>query len=81
MAQITQPPRQSRAGQIVDAAIILILVFLALFIPAELAGAAVDWLPGNFTVEEAADGRRSSPATAAWSSGSVPGNVTFENLT
>ena len=59
MAQMYQPPRQSRAGQLVDAAIILILVFLALFIPLklELAGAAkVDWLPGNFTVEAAPDG-------------------------
>ncbi len=85
MAQVYQPPRQSRAGQIVDAAIILILVFLALFIPLklELAGAAkVDWLPGNFTVEEAADG--STVLTS--DSGLVKrvdaeGNVTFENLT
>jgi hypothetical protein len=85
MAQVYQPPRQSRAGQLVDAAIILILVFLALFIPLklELAGAEkVDWLPGNFAVEEAADGS----AVLTGDNGLIKrvdadGNATFENLT
>ena len=33
MAQVYQPPRQSRFGQLIDAAVILIMVFLALYIP------------------------------------------------
>jgi hypothetical protein len=85
MAQVYQPPRQSRAGQLVDAAIILILVFLALFIPLkmELAGAAkVDWLPGNFTVDAGADGSSVLTSdTGLVKRVDADGNVTFENLT
>lgn len=85
MAQVYQPPRQSRAGQLVDSAVILILVWAALFFPLyfELAGAEKgDWLPGNFTVEETADG--STVLTS--DSGLIKridadGNATFENLT
>lgn len=85
MAQAYQPPRQSRAGQLVDSAVILVLVFLALFIPLELelAGAEkIDWLPGNFTVEAAADGS----VVLTSDNGLIKrvdtdGNATFENLT
>jgi len=85
MAQAYQPPKQSRMGQLIDAAVILIMVFLALFIPLEmeLAGAAKgDWLPGSYTVEEAADGA----VVLKNDSGLVKtvaadGTVTFENLT
>ena len=85
MAQTYQPPKQSRAGQVRDSIIILVFVFLALFIPLELelAGAEKgDWLPGNVTVQQEADG-----ATVLTSdSGLVKrvaadGTVTFENLT
>jgi hypothetical protein len=84
MAQVYQPPRQSRAGQLVDAAIILILVFLALFIPLkmELAGAAkVDWLPGTFTVQEADGSTVLTSDTGLVKRIDADGNVTFENLT
>lgn len=85
MAQAYQPPKQSRMGQLIDAAVILIMVFLALYIPLEmeLAGAAKgDWLPGSYTVEEAADGA----VVLKNDSGLVKtvaadGTVTFENLT
>lgn len=85
MAQVYQPPRQSRAGQLIDSAVILVLVWAALFFPLyfELAGAEKgDWLPGNFTVEEAADG-----STVLTSDNGLikrvdaDGNATFENLT
>jgi len=85
MAQVYQPPRQSRFGQLIDAAVILIMVFLALYIPLEmeLAGAEKgDWLPGTFTVEQGADGAtvlksdRGLVKTVA-----ADGTVTFENLT
>ena len=85
MAQVHQPPRQSRFGQLIDAAVILIMVFLALYIPLEmeLAGAEKgDWLPGTFTVEQGADG-----ATVLKSDNGLvktiaaDGTVTFENLT
>jgi hypothetical protein len=84
MAQAYQPPKQSRLGQLIDAAVILVLVFLALFIPLEmeLAGAEKgDWLPGNYTVEQGADG-----ATVLKNDGGLvktiaaDGTVTFENL-
>jgi hypothetical protein len=85
MAQVYQPPRQSRVGQLIDAAIILILVFGALFIPLkmELAGAAkVDWLPGNFTTEAAADGSVTLTSdTGLVKRVDAEGNVAFENLT
>jgi hypothetical protein len=85
MAQVYQPPKQSRGGQLVDAAIILILVFAALFIPLkmELAGAEkVDWLPGNFTTEAAADGSVTLTSdTGLVKKIDVDGNATFENLT
>jgi hypothetical protein len=85
MAQRYQPPKQGLAGQCIDAAIILILVFLALFIPLELelAGAEKgDWLPGTVTTEQGADG-----ATILKSDNGLvktiaaDGTVTFENLT
>lgn len=84
MAQAYQPPKQSRLGQLFDAAVILVLVFLALFIPLELelAGAEKgDWLPGKYTVEQAADG-----AVVIRNEGGLAkivaadGTVTFENL-
>ncbi|WP_119300019.1 hypothetical protein [Dongia deserti] len=85
MAQVYQPPKQSRLGQLIDAAVILILVFLALFIPLEmeLAGAEKgDWLPGNYAVEQTADGG----VVLKNDSGLIKtiaadGTVTFENLT
>jgi len=85
MAQKYQPPKQGLAAQFIDAAVILVLVFLALFIPLELelAGAEKgDWLPGNVTTEQAADG-----ATVLKSDNGLvktiaaDGTVTFENLT
>ncbi len=85
MAQVYQPPRQSRAGQFFDAVIILVLVWAALYFPLyfELAGAEKgDWLPGNFTVEAVADG-----STVLTSDNGLikrvdaDGNATFENLT
>jgi hypothetical protein len=85
MAQKYQPPKQGLAGQFFDAAVILVLVFLALFIPLELelAGAEKgDWLPGNYTTEQGADG-----ATILKSDNGLvktiaaDGTVTFENLT
>lgn len=85
MARVYQPPKQSRLGQLIDAAVILVLVFLALFIPLEmeLAGAEKgDWLPGNYTVEQAADGAvvlRSDNGLVK-TIGS-DGTVAFENLT
>jgi len=59
MAKRYQPPQQSGLGQAFDALFILVLTFLALWIPLELelAGAEkVDWLPGTFASEEVADG-------------------------
>jgi hypothetical protein len=85
MAQLYQPPKQSRFGQLIDAAVILIMVFAALYIPIELelAGAEKgDWLPGTVTVEQGADGAtvlkndRGLVKTVA-----ADGTVTFENLT
>lgn len=85
MAQQYRPPKQSRAGQLFDAAVILLLVFLALFIPLELelAGAAKgDWLPGNYTVEQAADGAVVLRSDNGLVKTTAPdGTVTFENLT
>lgn len=85
MAQKYTPPKQSLGGQFFDAIVILVLVFLALWIPLELelAGASKgDWLPGNVTVSQAEDG--STVLTS--DSGLVKhvaadGTVTFENLT
>jgi hypothetical protein len=85
MVQVYQPPKQSRLGQLIDAAVILVLVFLALWIPLEmeLAGAEKgDWLPGNYTVEQAADGTvvlRSDNGLVKTIA--ADGTVTFENLT
>lgn len=85
MARAYQPPKQSRLGQLIDAAVILVLVFLALWIPLEmeLAGAEKgDWLPGNYTVEQAADGAvvlRSDNGLVKTTA--ADGTVTFENLT
>ena len=83
MAQKYQPPKQGLVGQCIDAAIILVLVFLALFIPLELAGAEKgDWLPGTVTTEQGVDG-----ATILKSDNGLvktiaaDGTVTFENLT
>lgn len=85
MAQKYMPPKQSLGGQFVDAVVILVLVFLALFIPLkmELAGASKgDWLPGNVTATQGEDG-----ATVLTSDNGLvkrtdaEGNVTFENLT
>ena len=85
MAQVYQPPRQSRAGQFVDSAVILILVWAALFFPLyfELAGAEkVDWLPGNVTSEQAADGSTVLTSdTGLIKRIDADGNATFENLT
>ena len=85
MAQVYQPPRQSRVGQLVDAAIILILVFLALFIPLklELAGAEkVDWLPGTVTTEQGAEGSTILKSDSGLvKTIAADGTVTFENLT
>jgi len=84
MAQKYQPPKQGFVGQCFDAAVILVLVFLALLVPLELelAGAEKgDWLPGNVTTEQSADG-----ATILKSDNGLvktiaaDGTVTFENL-
>jgi len=85
MAQKYMPPKQSFGGQCIDAIVILVLVFLALYIPLEmeLAGAAKgDWLPGNVTATAAEDGS----TTLTSDNGLVKhvgadGTVTFENLT
>jgi hypothetical protein len=85
MAQPYQPPKQSRLGQLVDAAVILIMVFLALFIPLEmeLAGASKDdWLPGNYTVEQAPDGAVVlKNESGLVKTTAADGSVSFENLT
>ena len=84
MAQKYMPPKQSLGGQFFDAIVILVLVFLALWIPLELelAGASKgDWLPGNVTVSQAEDG-----ATVLTSDNGLvkrvagDGTVSFENL-
>lgn len=85
MAQKYMPPKQSLGGQFIDAVIILVLVFAALWLPLEfeLAGAAKgDWLPGAVTVTQGEDG-----STVLTSDNGLvkrtdaEGNVTFENLT
>lgn len=85
MAQKYTPPKQPLGGQMIDAIVILVLVFLALYIPLqmELAGASKgDWLPGNVTVTQAEDG-----STVLTSDNGLikrtagDGTVTFENLT
>jgi hypothetical protein len=85
MAQPYQPPKQSPLGQLVDAAVILIMVFLALFIPLEmeLAGASKDdWLPGNYTVEQAPDGAVVlKNESGLVKTTAADGSVSFENLT
>lgn len=85
MAKQYEPPKQSGIGQAFDALFILVLTFLALWIPLELelAGAEkIDWLPGTTTTEMAEDGssvitndRGLVKRTAA------DGTITFENLT
>jgi hypothetical protein len=84
MAQVYRPPKQSRLGQLIDAAVILIMVFLALFIPLEmeLAGASKDdWLPGNYAVEQAADGSVVLKNDSGLVKTIAPdGSATFENL-
>lgn len=85
MANRYQPPQQSGIGQAFDALFILVLTFLALWIPLELelAGAEkVDWLPGNVTTEQAADGGailRSDNGLAKITA--ADGTVSYENLT
>lgn len=85
MAQKYQPPKQSGIGQLFDAAVILVLVFLALWIPLELelAGAEKgDWLPGTYTVEQGADGSTVLKNEAGLvKKVAADGTVTFENLT
>ncbi len=63
-----QPPKQSVFGQIIDAALVLIAVFLALWVPLKLnlAGAATRTiLPAGVTQQTAADGTISFPG-ATW---------------
>src|SRR5258707_15705973 len=63
-----QPPKQSVVGQIVDAALVLIAVFLALWVPLKLnlAGAATRTiLPAGVTQQTAADRPVSFPG-ATW---------------
>ncbi|TDQ83308.1 hypothetical protein A8950_1594 [Dongia mobilis] len=85
MAKRYQPPQQSGVGQARDALFILVLTFLALWIPLELelAGAEkVDWLPGTVTVAEAPEGGsivRSDSGLAKITA--ADGSVTYENLT
>lgn len=85
MAQKYTPPKQALGGQFIDAIVILVLVFLALYIPLqmELAGASKgDWLPGAVTVTQGEDG-----STVLTSDNGLvkrtdaEGNVSFENLT
>lgn len=62
------PPKQSVAGQIVDAALVLIAVFLALWVPLalNLAGASTRTiLPAGVTQQTAADGTVTFPG-ATW---------------
>jgi len=63
-----QPPQQSVFGQIFDAALVLIAVFLALWVPLyfNLAGAATRTiLPAGVTQQTAADGTVTFPG-ATW---------------
>lgn len=63
-----QPPQQSIIGQVVDAALVLIAVFLALWVPLyfNLAGAATRTiLPAGVTQQTAADGTVTFPG-ATW---------------
>ena len=63
-----QPPQQSVIGQIIDAALVLIAVFLALWVPLalNLAGAATRTiLPAGVTQQTAADGTVTFPG-ATW---------------
>ncbi len=85
MAQKYTPPKQPLGWQFFDAAVILLLVWAALYFPLyfELAGASKgDWLPGSVTVSQAEDG-----STVLTSDNGLikrtdaEGNVTFENLT
>jgi hypothetical protein len=62
------PPKQSVAGQIIDAALVLIAVFLALWVPLalNLAGASTRTiLPAGVTQQTAADGTVTFPG-ATW---------------
>jgi len=68
MAQRYNPPRQSRGGQIFDVVLLLVLVFLALFLPLWLKIAVpsrVDNLPAGVTyaVDEASGARTYTGAT------------------
>lgn len=63
-----QPPKQSVVGQIIDAALVLIAVFLALWVPLalNLAGASTRTiLPAGVTQQTAADGTVTFPG-ATW---------------
>lgn len=84
MAKHYEPPVQGLGGQLFDAVFILVLVFLALYIPLELelAGASKgDWLPGNVTVEALADGgTKMTSDKGIVKSIAADGTVTFENL-
>ncbi|MBL8710777.1 MAG: hypothetical protein JNL25_16410 [Rhodospirillaceae bacterium] len=85
MAKQYQPPVQSGIGQAFDAVFILVLTFLALWIPLELnlAGAEKgDWLPGTVTVAQAEDGSTVLTNEAGLVKRiDAEGTITFENLT
>ncbi len=85
MAQVYQPPKQSRMGQLFDAVVILAMVWAALYFPLyfELAGAEKgDWLPGTYSTEQAADGSTVlSSDTGLVKKIAADGTVVFENLT
>jgi hypothetical protein len=85
MAARYQPPTQSLVGQIVDSVLLMVLVFVALWLPLKLglAGAAkVDWLPGNVTSETGADGAVSLKNEAGLvKTTASDGKITFQGLT
>lgn len=85
MAARYQPPTQSAVGQVFDSIFLMVLVFLALWLPLKLglAGAAkVDWLPGNVTSEAGPDGatilKNESGLTKTIA---ADGKITFGGLT
>jgi predicted PurR-regulated permease PerM len=68
MAQVYNPPLQSRGGQVFDVCLLLVLVFLALFLPLWLQIAVpsrVEKLPAGvtYTTATAADGTTSKTWT------------------
>lgn len=85
MAARYQPPKQSIVGQVIDSILLMILVFVALWLPLKLglAGAAkVDWLPGTVTTETGPNQetilKNESGLTKITAS---DGKVSFQNLT